>query len=187
MKLGKPIRFILSFLFVSLIFFSQSAWALTLSATIEGVRQGVIEGDNTERGQEKTILLRGFGHNMFQPVDPNTLMISGRIMTQPFKVLKNFDKSSPKLLQAMVTGETLKSVLIKLFDNDPQTGVSRHFYTIELLNGMISSIASTGIASTGNDSSIGAEEVVGFTFQIIRLTDVLNGTTAEYTPSVPLN
>ena len=182
MKLGKPIRFILSFLFVSLIFFPQSARAVVVSATIVGERQGAIEGDNILRGQEKTILLRGFGHNMFQPVDPNTLMISGRIMTQPFKVLKNFDKSSPKLLQAMVTGETLRRVTIKFFDIDPRTGVSRHFYTIELLNGMISSIASTG--STG---ASGADEVVGFTFQTIRLTDVLNGTSAEYTPSGPLN
>ena len=63
-------------------------------------------------------------------------MISG-----PIVLLKRIDQTSPILLQAMSEGQRIDGD-IKIFDNDPDTGQTRHRFTIQLTQAEVVGISS---------------------------------------------
>ncbi|OLC38770.1 MAG: hypothetical protein AUH81_03305 [Candidatus Rokubacteria bacterium 13_1_40CM_4_69_5] len=82
--------------------------------------------------------------------------------------MKNPDKATVKLLNALLTSETL-TVEIRLFRPDV-TGVDVLFHTIQLQNAVISDFNLSG----NPNGTVPLNEVVSFTYQTISFTD-LNG------------
>lgn len=181
MKTRKTINLLLWSLFISIMFIPGNSWAFDIVARIEGASQGWIQGTSTVKGEEKGIILNGFGHNLLRYVDPATFQITGsNIVTQPFKVLKDFDKSSPGLMMVMTTGEMLTTVSIRIYDTDTQGALVKR-YTIELTNARISAITSTGSASSGG----GLQELVGFIFESMLFRDEVNNIETIFSPGAP--
>ena len=107
--------------------------------TLEGAKQGKIEGSCTQGGREGTILVQGFDHNVTIPSDLQTGLAVGKRVHDMFKIVKEFDKSSPLLYQALVNGEHMKSVVVKWYRISP-TGTEEHYFTITLEDAIIVSI-----------------------------------------------
>jgi len=96
--------------------------------TLEGENQGEIKGSCDMEGREDSILVYQVDHTIHIPRDPQSGQPSGKRVHGPFTIVKEYDKASPKLYQALATGERMKNVTIKYFRIDP-TGVEEHYFT----------------------------------------------------------
>ena len=62
------------------------------------------------QGREDTILVQAVDHSIAIPRDTQTGLPTGKRVHHPMKITKMYDKSSPKLYQALVTGERLETL-----------------------------------------------------------------------------
>ena len=105
--------------------------AMTSYLTLEGTNQGKIEGDVSQKGREKTILVYGIEHNIEIPRDTHTGMPTGQRIHLPFSITKHMDQASPKLMQAVTSGEQMKSFELQYFRIN-EKGQEEHYYTVKL-------------------------------------------------------
>ena len=104
--------------------------------TAEGETQGNIEGSCTMQGREGTMLVEQFDHQLYIPHDPQTGLGTGKRVHGEFTVVKLYDKASPKLYQALCTGEHMKNVVVKWYRITPQ-GTEEHYFTHKLENAIV--------------------------------------------------
>ncbi|MCH9023072.1 MAG: type VI secretion system tube protein Hcp [Planctomycetes bacterium] len=145
--------------------------------SVTGGTQGPIEGSSEETGREGTILVEAFNHEVRIPFDPLTGLPSGPRIHSPLEVVKFIDKSTPKLYQALTTGENLNPVVLKFYHIGP-TLVEEHYYSIELENAIIVDIKQSNTNS----------EHISFTYQKIKWTWEIDGIASEddwIVPPVP--
>jgi len=166
---------------------SEGAWAaLPAYMAIEGAGQGTIEGSCTiDDERRNTIVVYSFGHNVRVPSDPQSGQPTGQRIHGPLKILKEFDKSSPKLYQALFTGEHLVTVEIKFY-RMAQTGQEVHYFTIRLEDAIIVSITPSFPTSLlGEYEAYKHMETVAFTYKKIRWTWVPDGIESEDSWDMP--
>jgi type VI secretion system secreted protein Hcp len=106
--------------------------------------------------------LTGFAHEIVSPRDPASGLPTGKRMHKPITITKQLDATTPLLLNALVSNETLTSVLIGL-DRD-----GKQVATVKLTNASISDYVATG----GNENW-------SFTYQKIEWTWLDGGITAQ--------
>ena len=107
--------------------------------TLEGEKQGKIEGSCTQQGREGTILVQSFNHEVYIPRDRQTGAGTSPRVHNPYTVVKAYDKSSPKLYQALTSGEHMKNVQIKLYRIDKK-GAEEHYFTTTLSDAIVVSV-----------------------------------------------
>lgn len=107
--------------------------------TLEGENQGQIEGSCAQSGHEKEILVEAFDHQIDIPRDRQTGLPTGPRVHGPMKITKAFDESSPKLYQALASGEQMKEVKIKWYRINSM-GSQEHYFTTTLNEAIIVSI-----------------------------------------------
>jgi type VI secretion system secreted protein Hcp len=117
-----------------------NAIAGTFAAT--GQKQGAID----------TTLI-GFSHEIVSPRDPASGLPTGKRQHKPLTIVKELDKSTPLLLNALVQNENLTSVLIGLLRNGQEVA------TVKLTNASVASYKDTG-----------EKEIWSFTYQKIEWT-----------------
>lgn len=153
--------------------------------TLEGEQQGKIEGSCEQKDREGTILVQAFNHEVKIPRDPQTGLASGKRVHNPLSIVKVFDKSSPKLYQALCTGEHMKSVEIKWY-RIAKTGAEEHYFTIKLEDAIIVTIKPWMPNCLDPDLGyMGHMEEVSFTYRKAIWTWVVDGIEAEDDWSVP--
>jgi type VI secretion system secreted protein Hcp len=135
---------------------------------ITGERQGVIEGSCSSEKHRNEICVYGFGHKVYVPTDIQTGQASGRRVHAPVEILKEVDKSTPKLFQALVTGERLPEVSISFYHTGSE-GQSEHFFTIFLEDAIITKITPS-LSGTAETQGFGAMEIVSITYRKITWT-----------------
>jgi type VI secretion system secreted protein Hcp len=113
--------------------------AIPIHMEIEGENQGAIEGSCDMAGREGTILCYSMDHDIHIPRDPQSGLGSGKRIHGPLTILKEFDKSSPKLYQALCTGEHLTTVVLKWYRISPQ-GIEEHYFTHKLEDAIVVSV-----------------------------------------------
>lgn len=135
--------------------------------TITGAIQGQIKGDVTQKGKEGDIATIAVCNAASRPFDPATGLLTGSRSFQPFTILKTTDSASPKLYQALTTGERL-NVKINFFRVN-QLGQDVLFQTITLDNALITSINEVKVDTADKTSiyNFGEYEQISFTFQKI--------------------
>lgn len=118
--------------------------ALNAFLTITGQKQGPIEGSVTQKGRENSILVHGFEVQITSPRDAASGLASGKRQHQPIRIVKEIDKASPRLWQAMVTNENLTSCVVKFFASvgSAEIGIAGEVqhYTVTLTNANIVSM-----------------------------------------------
>lgn len=107
--------------------------------TLEGTKQGKVEGSVTQKGREGTILVQGLAHEVRIPRDRQNGSATSSRVHEPMTVTKTVDKASPKLYQMLTTGEELKSVEVKWYRIDP-AGREEHYFTTKLEGAVIVSV-----------------------------------------------
>src|SRR5690606_37497336 len=77
--------------------------------TLEGENQGKIEGSCEVSGHQGKILIQAVEHIIELPKNPQSGLPSGKRQHLGITLTKEIDKSSPKLYQALCSGEQLKT------------------------------------------------------------------------------
>src|SRR3546814_18266226 len=99
--------------------------------TLEGENQGKIEGSCEVSGHQGKILVQAVEHHIELPKNPQTGLPSGKRQHLGITLTKEIDKSSPKIYQALCSGEQLKTVDLEFYRISPK-GTEEKYYTIHL-------------------------------------------------------
>jgi type VI secretion system secreted protein Hcp len=141
--------------------------------TIEGSKSGIIKGDVVRRGHEDKIAGLSFDYEVLvEQSSSGSGQAAGKRRHMPITISKRWDVATPRLLQALVTGEALKSVLIEFEGTDRKTGKNAIYQTVKLTNAAITNILQYADADTGE------LEDVSFTFQKIEIENKIGKTVA---------
>jgi len=152
--------------------------------SVEGVTQGMITegalsedsvGSTYQEGHDEHFMVQAFEHNIIIPRDVHSGQPSGQRVHQPLKVTKVFDKSSPLLYQALVTGESLTCV-IEWYRTSSE-GVQEHYFSHELEGAVIVDIKA--IMPNCQDPSMSHFthlEEISFSYSSIIWTHEIGGT-----------
>lgn len=156
-----------------------------LFLTVTGQTQGNIEGSCTIKGHEKTILVQAVDHTIEIPKSPQTGLPTGKRVHGPLTITKELDKSSPKLFQALTSGEQLTDVKLSYYRISPQ-GKEELYYTTELKNAIITS-ARTWVPNCldMNEKTMGHMEDISFTYETIIDTWTPDGIEAQDSWNAP--
>lgn len=146
---------------------SAEAWIAFAKVTAS---TGVIEGDATDVGFEKQIVVLGLGNVMERPF--STTGISGAMRMGPIQVVKKFDIATPKLMQALALNTVLTKVEITIFKKTT-TSTSTPAFKITLTNASLTQVDTS--YDPGTDPS--AVEKLEMIYQKLEWTDLLSGLT----------
>jgi type VI secretion system secreted protein Hcp len=152
--------------------------------TIQGTTQGTFKGQGVGPNKGK-ISGVAFSYGVETPVDEGTGAPSGKRQHKPIIITKEWDAASPQLYQAIVTNETLKSVLCE-FVNVNAAGVEQVAFTIELTNAAIVDFDGSVQFGEKGGPVIDTRELesISLVFQKITITSVTGDTTTtdDWTP-----
>jgi type VI secretion system secreted protein Hcp len=152
---------------------------------VEGENQGKIEGSCDMQGREGTILVYEMDHDIHIPRDPQSGLPSGKRIHGPLSIVKEYDKASPKLYQALCTGERMKNVTIKWYRIDPK-GAEEHYFTHILENAIIVEMKPyMPMAFVKENEPYRHMEKVSYTYGKIKWTWEVDGIESEDSWQVP--
>lgn len=152
---------------------------------LEGTKQGKIEGSCDMQGREGTVLVFAMNHDIHIPRDPQTGLGSGKRIHGPLTIVKEYDKSSPKLYQALCTGEHMKSVKLKWFRIDP-AGSEEHYFTHQLEDAIVVEVKPyMPLAFLKENEPYRHMEEISFTYSKIKWVWEPDGVEAEDAWRVP--
>ena len=146
---------------------------------LKGQNQGNIEGSIEVKGHEKKILVQAVNHSIEIPKSPQTGLPTGKRVHGPMTLVKEVDKSSPKLFQALTSGEQMEEVTLEYYRISPK-GIEEKYYTVKLFNAILTNIrAWTPNCLTDENKQMGHMEDVSFTYEKICWTYDPDGIEAE--------
>jgi type VI secretion system secreted protein Hcp len=152
---------------------------------IEGEKQGKIDGSCDMKGREKTVVAYAMNHDIHIPRDPQSGLPSGKRVHGPLTIVKEYDKSSPKLYQALCTGEHMKKVQIKNYRIDV-TGSEAHYFTTMLEDAIVVSMKPySPLAFLSENEPYRHMEEVAFTYKKVKWTWEPDGIEAEDSWTLP--
>jgi type VI secretion system secreted protein Hcp len=141
--------------------------ALNAYLTMKGQKQGDIRGSVTQKGREGSIQVHSFSNEIFSPRDAASGLPTGKRMHKPFVILKEVDKSSPLLWNALVENENLAEWTLDFWEVST-AAPEKQIYSIRLTN---ASIASMRESMLDNEDAANAKytllEEISFTYQRI--------------------
>ena len=107
--------------------------------TIEGRKQGKIEGDVTKQGLNGKIAGYALDHSVEVPFDAKSGVTTGQRAHRPLTITTEIGKHTPKLFQACADGEHL-DVTIDFYQTDANTGQLQKYYTVSLKDATVVNI-----------------------------------------------
>ena len=154
--------------------------ANTFYIKIDGATQGTIEGDCTQAGRENLIVGYKFVERTTIPRHSDTGQPTGSRVHHPICFTKHVDKASPKLWQAMTTGERLGTVRFDFYKINEE-GTNENFYSIELEQAIIVEMQSELKDTAATTDTVADEmlEHVYLTYRKIRWIHILDTVEAE--------
>lgn len=149
--------------------------------SLTGKSQGKIEGSCEIQGNQGKILVEASEHLIDIPCSPQTGLATGKRVHHPLIITKFIDKSSPKLMQALTSGEVLTEVQLEYVRIDA-SGKEAVYYTVKLTNAIIVSIRSwtnNCLDTDPNKKQYGDMQDISFTYEKIVETWKPDGIEAE--------
>lgn len=108
-----------------------TATNLDIFASIDSQSQGPIMGDATYPGEEGSIALFAYAHEISIPIDPVTGQQTGAAQHGPIKLTKRHDSSTIPLLSAFLLHDQLASVEVRFYDGNAAPGLLLYTITAE--------------------------------------------------------
>jgi type VI secretion system secreted protein Hcp len=154
--------------------------ALEAYLTLTGKKQGPIHGPVKKKGRENSIPVHSFSQEVISPRDSASGMPTGKRVHKPITILKEIDKTSPRLWTLLVDNETISTWELQIWETGPgATGEEKEIYSIRLTD---ASIASMRESMPDNEDPSNAKlplrEEIAFTYQKIQWTWIDGGITA---------
>lgn len=156
--------------------------------TIEGANQGDMSsgassadsiGTMSKASQEDTIQVQEFELGISVPTDPQSGQPTGQRIHTGCRVVKVIDKASPLIMQAIATGEQLKTVKIVFYRTAP-TGEQEKYYTIDLEEATLVAVKPYfPMCLRSENSSMGHMEELKMTYKKINVTHEVAGTSGS--------
>jgi len=160
--------------------------AMPAHLTLTGEKQGKIDGHCRIQGREKTILVYGMNHEISIPRSPTDGLSTGKRLHGPLTITKEFDTSSPKLYQALCTGEHMSNVTIKWYTIN-EKGHEEHYFTHTLEDAIVVSIKpSLPLTLVADNEQLRHMEEVSFTYKKIKWTWEATGIESEDSWEAPV-
>lgn len=144
--------------------------ALNSYLTLTGETQGQIMGSVTRSGKEDTIEIIAVKHMVHWPLDAVTGLPGVTKKHKPITLIKEVDKSSPKLFTMLTRNENITGWELNLYraTND---GTEEQYYTIELQNARITSIRFNQMNTLDDETLLYPNlEYVTFVYETITFT-----------------
>lgn len=113
--------------------------ANTSYLTLTAAKQGDIKGDCTQESFKDSILVYGMDHDVHIPRDTHTGLATGQRVHGPFTITKHKDQASPKLFQALASGEKITKWEIKMTAIGT-SGNQYVYFTVQLEDAIVVSI-----------------------------------------------
>jgi type VI secretion system secreted protein Hcp len=113
--------------------------ALNAHLKITGEMQGDIKGSATVKGREGRIVVIACSHDIDSERDPESGLTTGKRRHRPLAIMKELDRSSVPLRQALVANETLTLWELQ-FWRAMTRGTEKQHFTIRLLDAKVESI-----------------------------------------------
>lgn len=158
--------------------------ALNAYLKLKGAKQGDIKGSVTQKGREGMIAVHSFHHEIISPRDAASGLPTGKRQHRPITIIKEIDKSTPLLHEALTNNENITSWELKCYN--PKTspaggaGQETNHFTIKLTNASISDIADIMENNLDpEDAKLPLMQQISFTYQKIEWTWVDGGITSE--------
>ncbi|WP_296223986.1 Hcp family type VI secretion system effector [Ralstonia sp. UBA689] len=137
---------------------------------LEGETQKEIKGSSKAQGHEGKILVQAVDHTIEIPKSPQTGLPTGKRVHGPMTLTKEIDVASPKLFQALTSGEQMKHVTLEYYRISPK-GTEEKYYTVKLENAILTSVrAWTPNCLSSANQQMGHMEDVSFTYEKISWT-----------------
>lgn len=161
----------------AVLLYAQAANAANMIyATIEGAQQGMLKGDSLRKGLESKTEVLKFEYSVNMPAP-------GKRQHGPLKITKIMGPASPQLFQALVNGESLKTVVIDFIGISQVTGMEYLQTSIRLGNARVVAIEqTTGELESAGTTTVKASwrnlEQVSFTFSTIEINSIDGKTVA---------
>jgi type VI secretion system secreted protein Hcp len=153
--------------------------------SVTGQTQGKIDGGCAIDGHKGKILVQAVEHTIEIPKSIQTGLPTGKRIHMPLTITKEIDKSSPKLFQALTSGEQLTSAKLEYYRISPQ-GKEELYYTVEIKNAIITSMHKhVPVCLDPNNKSMGHMEDVSFTYETIVETFTPDGIEAQDSWNAP--
>ncbi len=153
--------------------------AMPLHLTLTGEKQGKIAGSCDMKGREGTILVYELHHSIGTPAGKNDGLSTSKRVHVPLTIVKETDRATPKIFQALCTGEHLRDVTLKYY-HITKYGAEDHYYTVTLEDAIVvnysPAIPNTLLASSEVYKHM---EAVSFAYKKIRVTWEAEGIEAE--------
>jgi type VI secretion system secreted protein Hcp len=143
---------------------------------VTGEKSGPIQGGVTLKGLEGSMHVLALSHEIDSPRDAATGQATGKRQHKPLVITMVLDKSTPLLLNAMVTDEVLKEVHLLFYERGAKGNLVNTF-DIKLTNAQISHVA-TVYPDTGSPRSDRPVLQLSFVYQKIEWTWVEGAVTA---------
>jgi type VI secretion system secreted protein Hcp len=87
-----------------------------------------IEGSSKVSGREGMVEILEFHHNTYIPTEPKAGVPSGTARFEPILLVKNYDKASPKLYEAVWKGKTIPKIEIHWYQINDE-GIETEYFT----------------------------------------------------------
>lgn len=155
---------------------------------IEGTNSGnITEGANSadsmgnayQSDHENESTVQAFKHQVIIPRDPQSGQPSGQRVHMPVEITKVFDKASPKIMDALCSGERLTEVVIKHYRTS-MAGTQEHYFTHVFKDAVIvdveTVIPNAQDPATAHFTQL---ECVKMTYRVVEWTHEVAGTTGS--------
>ncbi|OHB58684.1 MAG: hypothetical protein A2Y07_11155 [Planctomycetes bacterium GWF2_50_10] len=129
--------------------------------------EGLIPGGSERGGRAGSCDVYSYRHTVVSEEDEKTCIANEEIRHFPFTIVKPIDKASPLLFNAWRDRDRL-GVMIKFYYINPATRMEEHYYTVELLNAVISDIRrEMPLRVVSQNSYYPSMERISFTYENI--------------------
>ena len=148
--------------------------------TVEGQKQGKFKGESSREAHKEKLTGLAYDYSVQSPRDIATGQASGKRQHGMVTITKEWGASTPQLFQALVTNETLKSVLFE-FVQTTREGQEEVYHSVKLTNATVAKLEQFCGTAAKNTEAYDTRELerVSFTFQKIEIENKLGKTAAS--------
>jgi type VI secretion system secreted protein Hcp len=156
---------------------TPTSWAGPMAITdANGSTQGLISSGDTVGGFTDAIQIYSYSHQVSTTRDAASGLPTGKRQHKPITIIKPIDKSTPLLMNALVTNENLTTIKFRMFTVD--AAGTTNYFTVELVNASVADILHESVG-VGGSADPAPREHVSFVYQTIIWTFENGGITAQ--------
>ena len=107
---------------------------------ISGNVQGEIKGSVMQKGKEGSIFVLAATHDLISPVDVANGSSVGKLRHEPYKIIKETDRSTPLLYKALVNNAVFSEFKLDFFRQTGNVVIVQNVFTVKLINARLTGI-----------------------------------------------